>query len=159
MTILYEGSIAVVGAFDNVQVYQWFAPPTVEALRAVTAAQLEHALAAGGKTAAITLVDPGVGVTLNEEVRKAGVEAFRTMQPHLYCSAFLVEDRGFFASLARSILFGLTSVARVGYPLKVFGELEPCVDWLDSTAQKAGRNPVQRTELSSFVRHFEARRA
>jgi hypothetical protein len=158
LEILYEDEVASVGCFDDVQVYRWYAPPTVEALGAVAAVQERHAGSVGGKAAAITVVDVGVGFSLGDEERHAGIATFRKMKELLLCSAFLVEQTGFFASLARSVLFGLTAVARVGYPLKVFGDLESCVAWLDAESQKAGRRPIDREGLTAYVRRFEARR-
>jgi len=157
-TILYEDDVASVGCFDDVQVYRWYAPPTVETLQAVADAQGEHAASVGGKAAAITVVDVGVGFSLGEKERQAGIATFRRMKEVLLCSAFLVEQTGFFASLARSVLFGLTAVARLGYPLKVFGDVESCVAWLDDEAQRAGRRPIDREGLVAYVRDFEARR-
>lgn len=91
-------------------------------------------LRAYGTLGYIGLFEPESTVMMPSECRKPSIEYVGRYTDHFFGAAMIYERSGFRATLVRSMITAVHLASRARHPLRVFGELEQGVKWLESAA-------------------------
>lgn len=68
--------------------------------------------------------------------RDATAKLTREMNPHVRCSGVVFDREGFAASAIRSLITTVSGVSRQPVSLRVFGDLETTVRWIETQLDK-----------------------
>ncbi len=82
------------------------------------------------KYCSITLLEPGVSMSLPDDARAASTALQKRWGPHAACSAYLVFGEGFLAASVRTLTAGMALVTRSPHPIKVFSDTLVCASWV-----------------------------
>ena len=69
----------------------------------------------------------------------------------------MFEGSGFRAAAVRSVVVGLTMLAKQGFPHKVFANLPDAADWLDAELAHTVADPFSARDLCRAIRELRAR--
>jgi hypothetical protein len=139
--------------FKRLVVVAWRGACDASAIRRVEVATMMALDNSTGKCVAMGIVEP-TAVPLSDETRaltaasndrlhKAGAMAF----------AGVVAQSGFFGSVVRGIVTGLTLLSRSPYPFRMFDDHPDAITWLAQRAEKEGVS-VSTTDYINAVTEF-----
>lgn len=105
--------------------------------------------------ALLTIVEEGAPMPPTE-ARQSLAHFMRDASDHIKVSGVVFEGTGFRAAAVRSVVVGLTMLARQKYPHKVFGNLSETAEWM--AAELGGRleNSFSAHELEQAVNELRA---
>jgi hypothetical protein len=86
-----------------------------------------------------------------KEARDAAVELTRATASHVSCCAIVFDRSGFVASAIRSIATTINILAKPGYPMRVFGAMQPALTWIEYRLDDASRADFDATAIASAV--------
>ena len=85
------------------------------------------------------------------ESRQSIASTLRDASGHIVASAVVFEGAGFRAAAVRSVVVGLTMLARQKFPHKVFGNLSDAASWMHATLGDALEEGFSAAELGDAV--------
>ena len=120
-----------VAVHGRLVINHWFGIPTRDHVRRLEAIQLDVCEELnGGRQLVCSAFQASVGVRLPDDVRQEAVELSRRMNGKTLALGQVVLGKGFFASILRSTLTGVTMASRPHYPQRVFSTFPTCGSWL-----------------------------
>lgn len=123
------------------------------AVRRVEVATMMALDYSSGKAVALGIVEP-TAVPLSEEMRTLTAASNERMyRAGTLGFAGVVAQSGFFGSVVRGIVTGLTLVSRNSYPFRVFDGHRDAIAWLAQLAEK-NSVPLSATDCTQAVTEF-----
>jgi hypothetical protein len=144
--------------WKNVVVVAWRGICDAPAIRRIEHAATVALDAFPGRTVVIGIVEPG-GVAPSEEMRVLSAATNdRLAQKGVIGFAGVFSQSGFFGSVVRGVVTGLTLLSRYAYPFKVFAGHREAVSWLAELLDAKGqRLAIEEcaAAVDDFRRHYE----
>lgn len=131
----------------------WRGETTSAGVNATEAAMEKMAKMSGDRFGLLTVVEPNAPLPPGE-VRDQ-LAALLGRLPWITASAVVFEGKGFRAAAVRSVVTGLTLLAKQPYPHKVFGTTEEGTQWLLST-MNLGPSAIAASKVLNEVRKIRA---
>jgi hypothetical protein len=75
-------------------------------------------------------VEPSEVLAFQSGARDAAVALTHEIGPLVHCNAVVFDRTGFVASTLRSIVTTVNLLSRKAFPMRVFGELMPALEWM-----------------------------
>lgn len=125
---------------------------TVPGVRAIDEAVTAFTRARPNGIGIVTIVEETAPMPPSD-AREALVSALEAISGTVKVSAVAFEGTGFRAAAVRSVVAGLTMVARQAYPHKVFATVEEAMAWMAPQMP----NPTSSRELSDVIRELRQR--
>lgn len=156
--ILYMDKNQATFVWKNLAVVAWRGVCDAAAVRRVEHAGALALEAFPGRAVVLGVVEPG-GVAPSEEMRVlTAATNDRLAQKGVVAFAGVFAQSGFFGSVVRGVVTGLTLLSRNGYPFKVFAGHRDAIVWLADLLREKGQ-PLAVDECASVVaefrRHYE----
>lgn len=135
---------------------RWRTPPTLARLQEVLA-RVEAVAQANGRPIAFVMEhDPSLGAP-DAEFRRRSVEAVDAVGPSIACLTVVLRTSGLRAAILRSVITGITMMARRQFPVRVVSGLhEEAQNWI---LRHADGDQHARDELRALLREVEAEHA
>jgi hypothetical protein len=156
--ILYMDKNQATFVWKNVAVVAWRGVCDAPAIRRIEHAASMALDAFPRRAVLIGVVEPG-GVAPSEEMRVLSAATNdRLAQRGVIGFAGVFSQSGFFGSVVRGVVTGLTLLSRYSYPFKVFAGHRDAIVWLaELLAEKGQRMSVEEcaTAVGEFRRHYE----
>jgi hypothetical protein len=118
-----------VGYWGDTFFILWKKNTTMEATQQLRGHLLEFTRSRPAGVGLLTIVEANAPVP-GAEVRKALAAVLADFSRDIKASAVVFEGQGFSAAAVRSVVTGLTLIARQAYPHKVFGSLGEAGAWM-----------------------------
>lgn len=138
----------VIGAYGEVCVVVWNCKPTVVLFEEQRSALVECARRYPQRAMFLCVVAAN-SEPPESPIRAASAKMLRDLATDILACACVIEGTGFRASIARSVLTGMSLVARSKVPLAFFEDVPRAVNWL----APHGRRP-----LGSLIEQLDALR-
>lgn len=120
-----------VGASGRVLVTVWRSKVTASRVASVDRTIAEIVRGSGGRGyAAISVIEPGITLTMEDDARKVSTDMQTRWASHLEASAYLVEGTSFAVAAVRTLTAGMQLLTRTKYPVKVFAAPRPLAEWV-----------------------------
>ena len=131
-TIVLESSASwALATRGRMIVTVWRSEVTLDRVNAVDRAILALIPRCGGwGYGSITVIEPGISMTMRDDARKASTELQQRHANHMKCSGYLVEGAGFLTATVRTMMAGMHLLTRSSHPIRVFGTLSDLAAWV-----------------------------
>ena len=144
--LLAQEADFALGSWGDLFFILWKKNTTLEGAKAVRTHLLEFTRARPAGVGLLTIVEANAPVPA-ADVRKALAAVLADFSRSIKASAVIFEGQGFSAAAVRSVVTGLTLIARQSYPHKVFGSLAEASAWMLPQLPR----PVTAGELATAV--------
>jgi hypothetical protein len=144
------------GSHRNLFVLIWRRETTIDGCRAFRDELFRFAEDRPQGIGLLTIVEEMAPMPPTES-RQSIASTLRDASDHIHASAVVFEGAGFRAAAVRSVVVGLTMLARQKFPHKVFGKLSDAATWMHATLGDALEEGFSAVELEKAV--AEIRRA
>ena len=137
--------------FRDLYIVIWRRNTTMASVRAVRRGALAFADQRPKGIALLTIIEEEAPMPPSEP-REALALFMRDAGDHIKASGVVFEGTGFRAAAVRSVVVGLTMLARQKYPHKVFAELEETTAWMERELAAVGlTQPFAAQEVNEAV--------
>ncbi len=135
----YQEPHFAVGHWDRVLLIRFVGAPSAEQLQRVRDEQRE-VVKRLGKVAMFTLIEPRSGLNFDEKARRRSSALLAEMRGDVLCGVQIVLKAGFFASIIRSVMFGVNALGKPPYPTRVCASIEEAADFVSGELSKHGQS-------------------
>jgi hypothetical protein len=150
MMELFEDTAGVrAGLAGSVLVFHHYAPIRHETARVLERVN-RRAFAAGARLAVIVVIEPDLRPP-ESDVRSAVVAITKKTAPNVIAMAHVVRGQGFLTAAFRTALAGLSLVARLEHPLKVFATIAEALLWLRPQLKVASMEAPSAADVEALV--------
>lgn len=143
---LLETERLLVATSGRVMVGHFFASPVIEDLRRLGDREVAWAEQLGGKIAVASLISPTVGMKMDKATRAAAADVQRRCSPFMAANVTIIEEGGFFSSIARSVIMSISLLSRDAVPTRAAASREEatklCVDGLTAAGYPVAHDAV-----------------
>lgn len=153
LDVALHGDAVLVATSEHLLVNFWFGVPSGAEMRALGEAQFAWADTFDARYALLTVILPGAGFKLDEAARQAAADIRARAEARTAANATLIEESGFRASMARSIVSAIELLIRAKHEARVFKALDEASAFVHLAAQADTWTP---SALAHDVRHLSA---
>ena len=140
----------------NALFVRWRATPTLAPLQQILERVQAAAQASGRPIAFVMEIDASVGAP-EAEFRRRSVDAVERVGASIACLAVVLRTTGLRAAILRSVITGITMLAKRSFPVRVIPSLhEEARTWV---ADHVRGSAQARAELREWLRELEASQA
>jgi hypothetical protein len=150
--LFHVDSNLAVGGADGVLVFVWRKQTTLEGT-AICREYVERTCANHGREFCVLNIVEAQAALPDAKPRQAIAELLRRAEHWIQASALVFEATGFLAATIRSVVTGITLVAKQGFPHRVFDQVEAAARFIE---EQSAPNPrwtaYQITEIVADLR-------
>lgn len=128
-TLLQRDAVWTCATWQGLIVLVWRGEATADRAALNVRFLREFAVARPGGFGIVVVLEDAA-IPPDERVKKMMAEAMRQLGPRIHGAAYFVPLQGFKGSLLRSVITGLSLVAREPYPTQAFSRLPDAARWL-----------------------------
>jgi hypothetical protein len=139
VTVRYCDADLALGASNDLYFVLWRCRTTVEGVQTLGANLLDFAKNRSKELALVTIIEqrakmPDLGT------REPLARVLRSVSGQVLVSGVAFEGDGFLAASIRSVVIGLTLIARQPYPHRTFASVEEVSFWFESERKRIGKH-------------------
>ncbi len=141
------------GAWQDVFVNVWRTHTTTEGTQQVRSLFSDFIATHEMGVGVLTIIEPGAPLP-SSEVRTALARLLSDNSDKIRCSTVVFEGSGFRAAAVRSVVAGLTLLARPNYPHKVMASTSEAADFLAESLKRTLKTTWRTSDLQEAIRQL-----